>query len=171
LRQTVEVSERSRLLRTSSRAETVEIGRSLARLLVAGDIVILRGELGAGKTALTTGIIAGLGNTDQVTSPTFTIMRHHDLPAGQSGAARQVLHLDAYRLASADDAEDIGLLELLDNGAIAIIEWGERLLAALGPEYLDIELAHVDEDDDVRTMKIQGFGDRWNAADLAVISC
>jgi tRNA threonylcarbamoyladenosine biosynthesis protein TsaE len=165
------VSGRSLLLRTASRAETVEIGRKLAQLLLPGDIVILRGELGAGKTALTTGIIAGLGSTDQVTSPTFTIMRHHDLPAEQSGAGRQVLHLDAYRLASADDAEDIGLLELLDNGAIAIIEWGERLLGALGSEYLDIELAHVDEDDDVRTMTITGFGDRWNALDLSVVSC
>jgi tRNA threonylcarbamoyladenosine biosynthesis protein TsaE len=154
---------------TKSREETVDAGRRLASLLRAGDVVILVGDLGAGKTALSSGIIAGLGSTDQVTSPTFTIMRHHDLPSGG-----QVLHLDAYRLQSPDDAEDIGLLELLDNGAIAIIEWGERIEAALGPDLLRVTMTHHDSSglEDSRVLHVGGEGDRWAQVGIhEVLAC
>jgi tRNA threonylcarbamoyladenosine biosynthesis protein TsaE len=154
---------------THSREETVAAGRRLAAFLQPGDIVILTGDLGAGKTALSSGVIAGLGSTDQVTSPTFTIMRHHNLPGGG-----QVLHLDAYRLQSPDDAEDIGLLELLDGGAIAIIEWGERIDAALGSDLLYVLMTHdevsgidSDEVNDVRLLEVRGRGERWASVDLA----
>ncbi len=149
-----------------------------------GDIIILSGELGAGKTSLTRGLIAALGSTDPVTSPTFTIMRQHPLPTGG-----QVLHLDAYRLRSPDDAEGIGLLELLDGGAMAVIEWGERISDALGPDLLVVTLIHVDEsgpasngkptgyppaeaDDHIRMIEIRGLGERWAGCDLAgALSC
>ncbi len=152
-------------VRTHSRAETAAVGAAVARLLRSGDVVILSGELGAGKTALTSGLVAEMGCADQVTSPTFTIMRHHELPSGG-----QVLHLDAYRLAGPDDAEDIGLLELLDAGAIAVIEWGERIASALGPDALVLELSHVEEFDDARDIRVEGRGQRWADIDLARIA-
>jgi tRNA threonylcarbamoyladenosine biosynthesis protein TsaE len=151
-------------IRTHSRAETAALGASVAPLVRHGDVVILSGELGAGKTALTGGLVAALGSTDRVTSPTFTIMRHHQL-----GSGGQVLHLDAYRLGGPDDAEDIGLLELLDAGAIAVIEWGERIAAALGPDLLVLELSHVDGDDDARDVRIEARGTRWDGTDLSVV--
>ncbi len=151
-------------IRTRSRAETASVGAAVASLLHGGDVVILSGELGAGKTALTSGLVSALGSNDQVTSPTFTIMRHH--PFGTGG---QLLHLDAFRLAGPDDAEEIGLLELLDAGAIAVIEWGERIAAALGPNLLVLTLAHVDDDDDARDIRVEGRGPRWEAVDLSVV--
>ena len=170
-------AQATRTVRTRSRAETVAVGALIAPLLLAGDVVILSGELGAGKTAMSTGLIAALGSADQVTSPTFTIMRHHQLARGG-----EVLHLDAYRLSGPDDAEDIGLLELLDGGAIAIIEWGERIAAALGPDLLVVALRHVDDaagaagttaadaaDDDWREIHIEGVGPRWADVDLSAV--
>lgn len=151
-------------IRTYSRADTVAVGASVAPLLRDGDVVILSGELGAGKTALTSGLVDALGSTDHVTSPTFTIMRHHSF-----GTGRQVLHLDAYRLSGPDDAENIGLLELLDAGAIAVIEWGERISAALGPDLLILALSHVDDDDDARNIVVEGRGPRWEAVDLSAV--
>jgi tRNA threonylcarbamoyladenosine biosynthesis protein TsaE len=167
------------VLRSASREDTAALGERIAALLLPGDVVILSGELGAGKTALTRGLIAALGSPDPVTSPTFTIMRQHPLPSGG-----QVLHLDAYRLRSPDDAEGIGLLELLDGGAMAVIEWGERISSALGPDQLIVTLIHVDEspltaagkstgyptpeaDDHIRMIEIRSIGDRWAGVDLA----
>lgn len=165
-------AQATRTVRTRSRAETVAVGALIAPLLSAGDVVILTGELGAGKTAMSTGLIAALGSADQVTSPTFTIMRHHQLARGG-----EVLHLDAYRLSGPDDAEDIGLLELLDGGAIAIIEWGERIAAALGPDLLVVALRHVNNaadaagagDADWREIHIEGVGPRWADVDLSTV--
>jgi tRNA threonylcarbamoyladenosine biosynthesis protein TsaE len=155
---------------TGSRSETVALGERVAALMRPGDVVILTGDLGAGKTAFSSGFILGLGSAEPVTSPTFTIMREHKLPSGS--VAPLVLHLDAYRLDSPDDAEDIGLLELLDRGAVAIIEWGERIMNALGPDRLWVRFAHDDLDDDVRVIEFVGVGARWHGVDLgAVVSC
>ncbi len=155
------------VIRTTSREQTTELGARLAPFLAAGDVVILSGDLGAGKTALSRGLIGALGSEDPVTSPTFTIMRHHPLPAGG-----QVLHLDAYRLRGPADAEDIGLLELLDGGAIAVIEWGERISSALGSDQLVVTLIRIDgvttpEDEDVRIIEVRGTGPRWDAVNFA----
>jgi tRNA threonylcarbamoyladenosine biosynthesis protein TsaE len=163
-------AQATRTIRTRSRSETVGVGASIAEFLRAGDVVILSGELGAGKTALSSGIIAALGCGDQVTSPTFTIMRHHPLAHGG-----EVLHLDAYRLTGPDDAEDIGLLELLDRGAIAIIEWGERIADALGQDLLVVTMRHmddadgVDRADDDREIHLEGVGPRWAHVDLSAV--
>ena len=139
-----------------SALDTERLGSALAAVLVPGDVVILTGELGSGKTAFTRGVAAGLGSLDAVTSPTFTIMRPHRT------AGALLLHLDAYRLDGPDDAEDLGLLELLDDGAVAVIEWGERIAAALGPDRLEICFHWVD--DDVRSLEVRPLGDRWAAA-------
>jgi tRNA threonylcarbamoyladenosine biosynthesis protein TsaE len=161
------MSPSSIVIRTISREETTALGGRLAPFLRDKDVVILSGDLGAGKTALSRGLIASLGSTDPVTSPTFTIMRHHPLTEG-----RQVLHLDAYRLHGPADAEDIGLLELLDGGAIAVIEWGERISSALGDDQLIVTLIRIDgvttrEDEDIRMIEIRGVGSRWDGVDLS----
>jgi tRNA threonylcarbamoyladenosine biosynthesis protein TsaE len=167
------MSQPSIVIRTTSREETAALGARLAPFLAARDVVILSGDLGAGKTALSRGLIGALGSEDPVTSPTFTIMRHHPLPAGGQ-VEGQVLHLDAYRLHGPADAEDIGLLELLDAGAIAVIEWGERISSALGADQLVITLIRIDgvttrEDEDVRMIEIRGAGPRWDAVNFAAL--
>jgi tRNA threonylcarbamoyladenosine biosynthesis protein TsaE len=163
---------------TNSRHHTAQVGALLAGLVRPGDVVILSGELGAGKTAFSGGFIKALGSDEPVTSPTFTIMREHALPGGGC-----VLHLDAYRLESPHDAEDIGLLELLDRGAIAILEWGERIVGALGPDLLMVRLAHADndaqaddaQDDDAddntgtRLIEVAGYGSRWAGVSIAEV--
>jgi tRNA threonylcarbamoyladenosine biosynthesis protein TsaE len=135
---------------------TESIGVAFAGLLRHGDVVVFSGELGSGKTACTRGIGRGLGANDPVTSPTFTIMREHALANGGV-----LLHLDAYRLAGPDDLEELGLLELLDRGAIAVIEWGERVGAALGDDLLVVRFSHSDTDDDVRVIEVEPLGPRW----------
>ncbi len=127
----------------------------MAARLNPGDVVVLSGDLGAGKTACTRGIGRALGAEDPVTSPTFTIMREHRLSNGGL-----LLHLDAYRLTGPDDVEELGLLELLDRGAIAVIEWGERIVEALGDPLL-MHFAHDETDDDVRVITIEAVGPRW----------
>lgn len=103
---------------------TDRFGAALASTLEPGDVVLLVGDLGAGKTTLVRSLAAQLGVRDPVVSPTFTIMRH--LPfTGPSGRPGLLLHLDAYRLTGAPDLDDLGLFELLDDGAIAVIEWGD----------------------------------------------
>lgn len=174
------------VLRSESVATTEDIGAAVASLLRPSDVVILSGELGAGKTAFSRGLGCQLGALDPVTSPTFTIMREHELVDGGL-----LLHLDAYRLAGPDDADEIGLLELLDRGAIAVIEWGERIVDALGPDHLLLRLHHddglagqggggqsgagqsggpdeADSDlDDGRLIEVEGVGPRWTAVDVA----
>ncbi len=147
------------VLSSSGVAETEAIGGALGSLLLPGDVVILSGELGAGKTACTRGIGRALAVDEAVTSPTFLIMREHALDTGGL-----LLHLDAYRLSGPDDIEELGLLELLDRGAIAVIEWGDRVVGALGDDYISMRFSHVDSDDDVRVIQIEGVGLRWESA-------
>jgi tRNA threonylcarbamoyladenosine biosynthesis protein TsaE len=144
------------VLRSSTVVETEAIGAALAAVLRAGDIVILSGELGAGKTACARGMGRTLGADDAVTSPTFLIMRQHELASGGL-----LLHLDAYRLSGPDDVEELGLFELLDRGAMAVIEWGERVVAALGNDHLSVRFRHDDSDDDVRVIEVEPTGTRW----------
>ena len=107
------------------------------------------GELGAGKTAFAKGLGAALGVSGEITSPTFTIMREYEvmLPAG--GPAT-FLHLDAYRLSGSGATDDIGLFERLDEGAFAVIEWGDIVAGAFGDDPLVIEIFW--ESDHERTM-------------------
>lgn len=132
------------LRRSSSLGDTHACAGLLASVIQRGDVVLLLGDLGAGKTAFTKGFAAALGITDEVTSPTFTIMRSYEanLP---NGSLATFLHLDAYRLDGPQAAEDIGLLELLDEGAFALIEWGDIVGAAFGNDALVIEFLWVSE--------------------------
>jgi tRNA threonylcarbamoyladenosine biosynthesis protein TsaE len=142
---------------TRSAAETLALGRRLAGLLRCGDVVVLSGDLGAGKTVLTKGIAAGLGVTEPVVSPTFTIVREYegDVP---------LLHLDVYRLDFLQEVIDLGLDELLDGHAVTVVEWGEAVSALLPHDRLEVALMLLppeEADDDTRVIELQGAGPSW----------
>jgi tRNA threonylcarbamoyladenosine biosynthesis protein TsaE len=124
-------------------AQLRELGRRLAPLLRAGDLVILSGGLGAGKTTLTKGIGDGLGVRGPITSPTFVIARVHP-PAGgalAAGSARPALvHVDAYRLGSALELDDLDLDTDIAS-AVTVVEWGEGLAEGLSADRLEITIA------------------------------
>ncbi len=122
-----------------SLADTALFADELARVLLPGDVVLLIGDLGAGKTAFTKALARALAIEEPITSPTFTIMRTYDcqLPGGSPVV---LAHLDAYRLDHADAIEDLGLFELLDRGAVAVIEWGDLVAEAFDTAPLVIRI-------------------------------
>ena len=123
---------------TASTDETIAFGARLGAALEPGDILVLTGDLGAGKTQLTKGIAAALGVTDDVTSPTFNILMVYE------GAQMPLYHFDLYRLDDPDQLEDIGLYEMLDGDGVCVIEWGEQFADEIGPERLDVYLTRLD---------------------------
>lgn len=137
-----------------------EFGASLGAQLRAGDLIVLQGPLGAGKTALTQGIGSALG-FDQITSPTFVISRVHSgkLP---------LIHVDAYRLlgsaSSAFEFDDLDLATQRES-AVTVIEWGAEVALRLGEGYLLLDIAYGNRDDE-RTIKVSKFGDRWDEVKL-----
>jgi tRNA threonylcarbamoyladenosine biosynthesis protein TsaE len=141
---------------TASVGETHALAARLAEVVAAGDLVVLRGDLGAGKTAFVKGLVAALGSTDPVTSPTFTIAQRY------LGGRLTVHHLDAYRLSGPEDAADLALDELLDDDAVTVIEWGDRLHGLLPVDRLEISFAFGAGDDD-RTLDLEAGGPGWIA--------
>jgi tRNA threonylcarbamoyladenosine biosynthesis protein TsaE len=133
-------------------ADTQELGRRLAELLRPGDLVVLAGPLGAGKTALTQGIGAGLGVRGPVTSPTFVLARVH-----RDGRV-PLVHVDAYRLSGMADVDDLDLDATTDE-AVTVVEWGHGLVEQLADEHLVVELDR--RDDDVRTARLVPVGPGW----------
>lgn len=122
-------------------ADTEALGARLGRQLGAGDLVVLSGPLGAGKTALVRGLAAGLGVRGPVTSPTFVIARVH--PAGGRGVP--LVHVDAYRLGGLDELDDLDLdTDLVD--AVVAVEWGEGLAERLADRYLLVRLERLSDD-------------------------
>jgi len=141
--------------RTSSVDATKELAGALAELARAGDLVVLVGELGAGKTAFTQGFGSGMGVVEQITSPTFALV--------QSYAGRLRLHhLDVYRLGHVNEALDLGLDELLDEGAVTLIEWGDTILRVLPQDFLEVHLLFGTEADE-RIVELVPIGTRWSA--------
>ena len=134
-----------------------DLGRRLAALLRAGDLVILAGPLGAGKTTLVQGIGAGLGVRGPVTSPTFVIARVHPVVTG-SGPA--LVHADAYRLGSFSEVDDLDL-DTDAGSAVTVVEWGTGLAEPLAEDRLEITI-EPDQDGDVRMVRINGHGARWH---------
>jgi tRNA threonylcarbamoyladenosine biosynthesis protein TsaE len=141
---------RDHLLPTA--ADTQALGRALADLLRPGDLVVLAGPLGAGKTALTQGIGAGLGVPGPVTSPTFVLARVH------RGGRLPLVHVDAYRLGSMADVDDLDL-DATAEEAVTVVEWGHGLVEQLADEHLVVELDR--RDDDVRTVRLVPVGAGW----------
>ena len=145
-------------LRIATDGDMRDLGRRLAALLRAGDLVILAGPLGAGKTTLVQGIGAGLGVRGPVTSPTFVIARVHPPLAG--GPA--LVHADAYRLGSFGEVDDLDL-DTDASSAVTVVEWGTGLAEPLAEDRLEITI-EPDQDGDVRTVRINGHGARWHGA-------
>jgi tRNA threonylcarbamoyladenosine biosynthesis protein TsaE len=125
-------------------AATTEAGEQFASLLSAGDVVLLTGSLGAGKTTFVQGVARGLGVTDRVTSPTFTMVREHQCHNDRGVAT--LLHADLYRIESVDEAIDLALGELIEESAVALVEWGELAAPVFGREVLTIDFTVGDDD-------------------------
>ncbi|WP_167392536.1 tRNA (adenosine(37)-N6)-threonylcarbamoyltransferase complex ATPase subunit type 1 TsaE [Streptomyces pactum] len=145
-----------------------ELGRKLAEVLRAGDLVMLSGELGAGKTTLTRGLGEGLGVRGAVTSPTFVIARVHP----SLGDGPPLVHVDAYRLSGGlDEMEDLDLDVSLSDSVI-VVEWGEGKVEELTEDRLRLRIHRAvgDTTDEVRHVTLTGVGERWTAADLSVLA-
>lgn len=133
-------------------ADTHALGAVVAELLRPGDLVVLVGPLGAGKTALTQGLGAGLGVREPVTSPTFVIARVH------RGGRIPLVHVDAYRLGSVADVDDLDL-DASAADSVTVVEWGQGLVEQLADEHLEIRLDR--HEDDVRTALLVPHGRGW----------
>jgi|TARA_B100000959_G_scaffold284689_1_gene357033 tRNA threonylcarbamoyladenosine biosynthesis protein TsaE len=139
------------------------VAHSLACSVRPGDLIVLCGDLGAGKTAFTQGLGRALGVTTPITSPTFTLANCYE-------GDLVVNHLDVYRLTHIEEVSDLGLHELLDDGSLTIIEWGDAIAGALPGGYLEIRIMLGDGPDE-RLLEFHTVGDEWSdrEADLAEI--
>ena len=135
---------------TNSPAETEALGAALAARLKAGTVLAYRGDLGAGKTAFTRGLARGLGYSEPVTSPTYTIVNEY------LGGRLPLFHFDMYRLGSADDLWDIGWEDYLDRGGICAVEWSEQVAEALPPDTVRVSIARCPDHEDWRSITIEG---------------
>ena len=146
----------SRLCATSEATERA--GEEFAAWLEPGDVVLLSGPLGAGKTTFVRGVARALGVRERVTSPTFTLVRPHRTDGARG--IRTLLHADVYRLGSLDEALDLALGELVEEDAVALIEWGDVVAAVFGERVVTLEIAvHGDE----RTLRLAGSPSRERA--------
>jgi tRNA threonylcarbamoyladenosine biosynthesis protein TsaE len=116
---------------SNSPQDTFSLGQRIASFLTSGSVVALQGELGSGKTYLVKGIAKGLGVTETITSPTYTIISEYS-------SSPVLYHIDAYRLLNDEDFENSGGCEILNRGGISLIEWGERITKSLPPETITV---------------------------------
>jgi len=147
-------------LATASAAATQAVAAGLAALARAGDLIVLSGDLGAGKTAFTQGFGRALGVTAPITSPTFTLANRYE-------GDLTVNHLDVYRLEHIDEVRDLGLHELVDDRSVTLIEWGDAIVGALPGGYLEIRLQLGDGPDD-RVLEFRTVGPDWAARERAI---
>lgn len=152
-------------LRANSVADTHRIAAALAGLARAGDLIVLSGEMGTGKTAFAQGFGAALGVTEPMTSPTFTLVHSYDLREGPHGAAA-LHHADLYRLERTTEVVDLALEELADDDGIVLVEWGDVVEALFGDHlsvHLDLGLdAETDLDAETRRfVEISATGLSW----------
>ncbi|MCU1497735.1 MAG: ATP-binding protein [Acidimicrobiales bacterium] len=147
---------RATVARTASAAETQTLASTLAGLCGPGDLIVLAGDMGAGKTAFAQGFALGLGIADRVTSPTFTIVREY------AGGRLALHHLDVYRLEQLREVQELGVSEMLDEDAVMLVEWGDAVLPALGDQYLEIRMRFGEGDDD-RLLELAPRGSQWVA--------
>ena len=127
---------------TKSNKETIEFGKELAQKLIGGDILLLNGDLGAGKTTLVKGLAAGLDVTEEITSPTFTLMNVYD-----SKNKLKLVHIDTYRLKNQEELLEIGVEDYLgEKNIICVIEWPEKIKGLLkNKKTISVDIEHVDE--------------------------
>jgi len=139
-------------IRTDSPDATRAVAAALGELLVAGDLVLLVGDLGAGKTAFAQGLARGLGVDEPVTSPTFTIVQEYQ------GRLR-LAHVDVYRLDRIQDLYDVGFDELVDDG-VTVVEWGDLVEQVVPAEHLVVRIEPGPADND-RVLELSYHGSRW----------
>ncbi len=152
-----------RRLDLSTVEDTRRLGETLGRMLRAGDLVVLTGGLGAGKTTLAQGIGEGLGVRGPVTSPTFVISRVHPSTSG----GPPLVHVDAYRLGGALELDDLDL-DAGVGASVTVVEWGHGLAEGLAENRLEVVL-EADPDTEVRTAEVTALGGRWSDDDLAAL--
>lgn len=138
-----------------SAEQTARLGARLGKLLLPGDVICLSGDMGAGKTVFSSGIGQGWGTVHPLTSPTYNLVHQHSRPNDSA----MLYHLDCYRLQDAQEAETIGLDDILDAQPILLVEWAERIEAALPEERLWIELRVVEETR--RSFSLEAVGKRY----------
>ena len=134
--------------------QTRRVGSRLGGALQAGDVICLHGDLGAGKTTFVQGIAQGWGSVDSVSSPTFILVNMY-----RRADQRKLFHMDAYRLESTSEAEELDLDSMLAQGAL-LIEWPERMNGLIPNERLWVNLEHIDEEE--REMKFKATGRRYD---------
>lgn len=134
---------------SESEQDTERLGEDLVKQLAPGSVVAFTGDLGAGKTAFVRGMARGLGISQRVTSPTFTIVNEYE------GGSLPLFHFDMYRLGSADDLFDIGWEDFLRRGGICAVEWSENIEDALEPDTIYVEIRRG-ETDHQRIISIKG---------------
>ncbi len=139
--------------------DTRRLGREVAALLHPGDLVVLVGRLGAGKTVFVKGIGDGLGVTGEVTSPTFVIARVHR-PDPARGGRCPLVHVDAYRLGGVAEVDDLDLDAALEE-SVTVVEWGGGLVEHLTDAWLEVRLDRSSDADDTRTAELVGHGGDW----------
>ncbi len=148
-------------LTTTSARETEAVGAAIGPLLRIGDLVVLSGDLGTGKTTFTKGLARGLGVTQRVTSPTFTIVQEYD-------GTLPVAHVDVYRLDRIQELHDFGFEELIES-RVTIVEWGEAIAPVLPRDRIDVRISMLadpgldDDVDDARHLEIVPLGPAWTA--------
>ena len=137
------------IFKSNSERETEQLGTELAMRLRPGDVVALFGELGAGKTAFCRGLARGLGLTQRVTSPTFTIVNEYE----DGSPAVPMFHFDMYRLGGSDELFELGFDDYLERGGILAIEWSERIADALPPTAIRVKITR--DSDEIRTIEVE----------------
>ena len=148
--------------KTFSVEETRSLASLLSKVFQAGDVVVLSGDLGAGKTAFTQGLGLGLGVEHPVTSPTFTLVNKYE--------GELILnHLDVYRLEHFQEVEELGLSELIDSNSLTVIEWGNVISSVLTEGYLEISLS-LGESLDERTIEFRLIGQQWVGRESELVS-
>lgn len=144
------------LVETRSAEETRRLAVAISPVLVPGDMVVLAGDLGTGKTTFVQGIAVGLGITEQVTSPTFILMKEYH------GGRYPLMHMDIYRMQKVQELIDLGYDEFLDPSHIVIVEWGDMVEPLLPKDHLQVEISYG-RDDDQRLVALRPKGHIWSA--------
>jgi len=140
---------------SKSEKDTINFAKGLASKLHKGDIIVLTGELGSGKTKFTQGFLEYFGLENEISSPTFTIVNEYN-----SNTGLNIYHFDVYRLSDTDEFYAIGGDEYFENG-ICIIEWGELIKDALPKDYIHITFEKDDSDENYRKLKVETFGNKY----------
>jgi len=155
--------------RTADAESTRAVAAAVAGCCGPGDVLLLVGDLGAGKTTFAQGFGRALGIDEAITSPTFTLVRQYPVTAGPGRTVECLIHADVYRLDHLQEITDLGIGELVEDGGVALVEWGDAAAPVLGDGALTVRLAADDDDPQRRTVRIAaaggGWGPRW--ADLA----